>query len=240
MCPPLKGDYDGRLSMTLQKRAPRMVWGTLIAVLIVLFPLMSYSEEGRRKFVPLRKVAVLPFLIIRPVQEGRMVKGLWGDYFFRAGETPSRASTEVTAIFYRQLLSLGRCEVVPMDRTITAMEGMDPAAFKEDPLGEAVRKGKGLGVYAVVIGGVYRFEQRRGSALGVEKAASVAFDAHLVRVEDKKVIWSSRFDETQRSLSENLLKASTFVKGGGRWVTVEKLTAIGVESALRTFPLLTL
>ena len=70
----------------------------------------------------------------------------------------------------------------------------------------------------------------------MEKPASVAFDAHLIRVEDKSVLWSGRVDETQRSLSEDLLKTSTFLKGGGRWVTVRKLTAIGVESVLRTFP----
>ncbi|UCC66862.1 MAG: hypothetical protein JSW32_02680 [Deltaproteobacteria bacterium] len=191
--------------------------------------------------MPLRKVAILNFLIIRPQAEGeRMVKGLLGGSFFRAGEVSPRARSAVMTSFYRKLLGLGRCEVIPVDRSTAAVAGKDPIAFRQDPLGEAVRMGKQLDVHAVVIGGVYRFEQRQGSALGVEKAASVAFDAHLIRVDDKRVIWSGRFDETQRSLSENLLKVSTFVKGGGQWVTAEKLTAIGIESILRTFPLLTL
>jgi hypothetical protein len=91
----------------------------------------------------------------------------------------------------------------------------------------------------VVIGGVYRFEQRQGSALGVQSPASAAFDAHLIQVADKKVLWSGRFDETQHSLSENALKIATFVKGGYQWVTVERWVELGAESILRNFPTLT-
>ncbi|MBW2038389.1 MAG: hypothetical protein JRI46_02155 [Deltaproteobacteria bacterium] len=222
------------------KKRREMILGAILGLLIFLLPFPSHSQGGGQGFVPLRKVAVLPFLIIRPAEGETMAKGLWGEFFFRAGEVPSRAGSEVMAILYRQLFHLGRCEVTPLGQAMAAVEGVDPIVLRQDPLGEAVRLGRQLGVYAVVIGGVYRFEQRQGSALGVERPASVAFDAHLVRLKDKKVIWSGRFDETQRSLSENLLKASTFVKAGGRWVTVEKLTAIGVESVLRTFPSLTL
>ncbi len=217
-----------------------MVVGVIFGLLIFLLPAWCHPQGGGERIAPRQKVAVLPFLTIRPHAPGEtMIKGLQGEFFFRAGELPSRAGSEVTSIFQRQLLRLGRCEVMPLGQVMTALEEPDPLAFREDPLGEAVRLGEGLGAHAVVIGGVYRFEQRIGSALGVERPASVAFDAHLVRVEDRKVIWSVRFDETQRSLSENLLKVSTFVKGGGQWVTVEKLTAIGVESVLRTFPSLT-
>jgi hypothetical protein len=74
--------------------------------------------------------------------------------------------------------------------------------------------------------------------LGVQSPASAAFDAHLVTVADKKVIWSGRFDETQHSLSENVLKISSFLRGGARWVTVERWAEIGVENILRTFPTL--
>ncbi len=225
--------------MSFQTKKRGVILGAILGIFIIFLPLPSYPQGGGQGFVPLKKVAVLPFLILRPAEGERMVEGLWGEFFFRAGEVPSRAGSEAMTIFYHQLLRLGRCEMIPLDQAATAVEEVGPITFKQDPLGEAVRIGRQLGVYAVVIGGVYRFEQRRGSALGVERPASVALDAHLVRVEDKKVIWSGRLDETQRSLSENLLKVSIFVKGGGHWVTVERLTAIGVESVLRTFPSLT-
>jgi TolB-like protein len=200
-------------------------------------PLQQQKEEPR--IVPLQKVAVLPFLLMRPqTHEERVVKGLWGNFFFRTGELPSRAGYEVTAIFQRQLDRQGRCELISLDRAQTAVEGVDAAAFRQDPLEVAAQVGRRLGLYAVVIGGVYRYEQRQGSALGVQSPASAAFDAHLVRVADKKILWSGRFDETQHSLSENALKITSFIKGGAKWVTVEQWVEIGAGSILRTFPTL--
>jgi TolB-like protein len=216
-----------------------VVVGAILGLFIFLIPALCHPQEGGERIVPRQKVAVLPFLILKPEgREQRVVKGLWGNYFFRAGELPTRAGSEITAIFHRQLNRLGRCEVVSLDQAQAAAEGVDPSTFRQDPVGVAAQIGRELGVYAVVIGGVYRFEQRQGSALGVESPASTAFDAHLVRVADKKVIWSGRFDETQHSLSENVLKISSFLKGGAQWVTVERWAAIGVESILGTFPVL--
>lgn len=216
-----------------------MVVGAILGLLIFFLPVLCHPQGEGERIVPRQKVAILPFLLLKPEVRGqRVVKGLWEDFFFRAGELPARSGTEMTSIFHRQLNRLGRCEVIPLAQAQAVVEGMDPEIFGQDPIGVAVQIGRELGVYAVVIGGVYRFEQRQGSALGVQRPASAAFDAHLVTVADKKVIWSGRFDETQHSLSENALKISSFLKGGAQWVTVERWAAIGVESILRTFPTL--
>jgi hypothetical protein len=216
-----------------------VVVGAVLGLLIFLLPVLCHSQEGGERMLPRQKVAILPFLLLKPeVQGERVVKGLWGNFFFRAGELPARSGPEMTATFHRKLNRLGRCEVIPLAQGQAVVEGMDPDIIRQDPIGLAVQIGRELGVYAVVIGGVYRFEQRQGSALGVESPASAAFDAHLVTVADRKVSWSGRFDETQHSLSENALKISSFVKGGARWVTVERWAEIGVESILRSFPTL--
>ena len=214
-----------------------VVVGAVLGLLIFLLPVLCHSQEGGERMVPRQKVAILPFLLLKPeVQGERVVKGLWGNFFFRAGELPARSGPEMTATFHRKLNRLGRCEVIPLAQGQAVVEGMDPDIIRQDPIGLAVQIGRELGVYAVVIGGVYRFEQRQGSALGVESPASAAFDAHLVTVADRKVSWSGRFDETQHSLSENALKISSFLKGGAQWVTVERWAEIGVDSILRTFP----
>jgi hypothetical protein len=224
-----------------------VVVGTLIILLIFLIPAVGHPQgqeqqlqQQEEHIVPRQKVAIIPFLIVKPQMQGqRMVQGLWGNFYFRAGETPLRAGTELTSTFQRQINRLHRCELIPLDQAQAAVEGMDTKAFLKDPVDTAAQIGRELGLYAVVIGGVYRFEQREGSALGVQSPASAAFDAHLVRVLDKKVLWSGRFDETQRSLSENALKIGSFIKGGAQWMTVERWTEIGAESVLRTFPTLT-
>ena len=126
-------------------------------------------------------VAGLGSVPVKPEGQGeRVVKGLWENFFFRTGELPARAGSELTAIFHRQLNRLGRCELVPLAQAQAVVEGVDPHIFRQDPIGTAVQIGREIGVYAVVIGVVYRFEQRRGSALGVESPASAAFDALLI------------------------------------------------------------
>jgi hypothetical protein len=231
------------------KKSKGTVMMVILGLLIFLLAAYGHAQElGREQnqgqikekpIVPLQKVAVLSFLLVKPDVPGqRMMKGLYGNYFFRTGDLPTRAGSEVTTAFQRQLNALGRCELIPLDQAQAATERMDPQAFQKDPLAVAAQIGRELGLEAVVIGGVYRYEQRQGSALGVQSPASAAFDAHLIQVADKKVLWSGRFDETQNSLSENLLKIGSFVKGGAQWVTVERWSEIGIEHMLRTFPTL--
>jgi TolB-like protein len=229
------------------KSSKRTIIGAILC--IFLLPAFGQPQEQEQqsqpqqqkgeRIAPRQKVAIIPFLNVKPEVSGqRMIKGLYGNYFFRTGDLPARAGSEVTTIFQRQINALGRCELISSDQARVAAEGVDTAAFRKDPIGVAAQIGQELGLYAVVIGGVYRYEQRQGSALGVQSPASAAFDAHLIRVADKKVIWSGRFDETQHSLSENVLKIGSFVKGGAQWVTVERWVEIGVESTLRSFPTL--
>jgi len=231
------------------KKSRSTIVGAIIGLCILVLPALSHPQEPEEQpqpkqqkeeqIVPRQKVAVLPFLLIKPETPGqRMVKGLYGNYFFRTGDLPARAGSEVTTVFQRRLNALGRCELIPLAQAQDAAEGIDPQAFQKDPFSVAVQIGQQLGLDAVVIGAVYHYEQRQGSALGVQSPASAAFDAHLIQVADKKVLWSGRFDETQNSLSENLLKIGSFVKGGAQWQTVERWSEIGIEHMLRTFPTL--
>jgi hypothetical protein len=72
--------------------------------------------------------------------------------------------------------------------------------------------------------------------MGVDKPASVAFDLHLVRVRDGRVAWTGKFDETQRPLSDNLLKIGTFFKRGAKWLTAEELASAGMGETLTALP----
>lgn len=96
--------------------------------------------------------------------------------------------------------------------------------------------GKTFGCDAVLAGHIYRWQEREGTAIGVNRPASVAFDLHLVRPHDGAIIWRTRFDKTQRSLTENLLDAETFFQSGGRWLTAEKLAILGLNKVLKDLP----
>jgi len=85
-------------------------------------------------------------------------------------------------------------------------------------------------------GTIYRFRQRVGTSLSVTTPASVAFAMELIRVSDGRAIWSRAFDETQRSLDENLLKLGGFLKRGGGWLTAEELAAFGLNEVMSSSP----
>jgi hypothetical protein len=46
------------------------------------------------------------------------------------------------------------------------------------------------------------------------------------------IIWSARFDETQKSLSENIFAIGDISRRGVRWLSAEQLTREGVKKAL--------
>ena len=68
--------------------------------------------------------------------------------------------------------------------------------------------GRKLGADAVMVGHIYRFVDRVGGKYAAESPASVAFDLHIVRTADARVLWTGVFDETQKPLTDNLFNIS--------------------------------
>jgi len=92
--------------------------------------------------------------------------------------------------------------------------------------------GSSFGGDAVLAGYLYRWRQRVGTDYGVRSAASVAFDLWILDPRDGSILWRSKFDKTQQSLSENLLEAPSLLKAGFRWLTVEEYADLGLEGIL--------
>jgi len=108
---------------------------------------------------------------------------------------------------------------------------------EETPRDLAQRFGQDLKANYVLVGIIWRFDQRVGESLSAEKPASVAFNSYLVRVADKQLVWQGRFDKTQSALSDNLLNAKLFFKTGGvKWLSAEELAAYGVDEVVKEFP----
>ena len=82
---------------------------------------------------------------------------------------------------------------------------------------------------AVLTGRVLRYRERVGSEIGVKSPASVAFTLDLIDVQRGDVIWSARFDETQKGLSDNILALGDIRERGIRWLTAEQLAQDGVR-----------
>jgi TolB-like protein len=160
------------------------------------------------------QVAVLPFARGGPA-EGEPV--------------PAAASTVLTAQVYGVLASAPVWRFVPdltVAQALTTLDTSAPLAARAAALGKAV------GATAVLCGTVTRYQERQGSAYGVTRPASVAFDLQLVSAASGAVLWSGSFDETQEPLTSNLLDWWQFWEAGPRWMTVEELAHLGVDRLL--------
>lgn len=118
-------------------------------------------------------------------------------------------------------------------------------ADQHESLGESYRKsraeqareiGQRLAGDAVLITTVNRFVERVGSDYSAEQPASVAFDFKLMAVKSGRTICSGYFDESQKSLFENLLSFSGAAKRKFKWITAADLAAEGIRQRFEACP----
>ncbi|HEX6769190.1 MAG TPA: hypothetical protein VF208_07545 [Candidatus Binatia bacterium] len=146
-----------------------------------------------------------------------------------AGRTSEREAAQSLAHFvHASLVALPDWQVVSESEVREALLNTPPGS-------EEVRlKRVGEMVYAdaVVISRLQRFRERVGDEWGAKSPASVAFILNLVDVRRGDIVWTARFDETQKSLSESIFSLGDIGARGVRWLTAEQLAQDGVRKAI--------
>lgn len=181
----------------------------------------SSDLESRR----IRRIAVLPpeaLSVQSPV-------GPSGTSPFADSKAQVRQASEILAReMYSALTALGNWQIVSEAEVQQASESVDniSSAARFRRIGEAVFAD------AVMIGRVERYRERVGDEWGVKSPASVAFVLDLVDVRRGDIVWSARFDETQKSLTENIFALGDISERGVRWLSAEQLIREGVKKAV--------
>jgi hypothetical protein len=98
------------------------------------------------------------------------------------------------------------------------------------------RTGQRLGADAIMVGHVYRFQERSGGGAASASPSSVAFDLYLIDCQRERVLWSAFYDYTQEALTDNLGGIGNFFRRGGRWVTAEELATMALGDIFKDFP----
>jgi hypothetical protein len=129
---------------------------------------------------------------------------------------------------YSAMASLPNWQIVA-DSEVEQVEQMKPTMTGPARLRQI---GEMVFADAVIVGRIQRFRERVGDDWGVKSPASVAFVLDLVDVRRGDVIWSARFDETQKALSENIFALGDISQRGVRWLSAEQLTLNGVKKAV--------
>ena len=224
------------LGKTWQKegRYRRLAW--VVATLYIVG--CAASAPKRPRPLDIETVLVLPFKMATEYYEaGTTVRCLECDVTVQTGAVQSGADEFMN----RKLLALLKEKTPYTAIPLWTAEGISSKNLSQDLRGSdrrlLVQMGKSLHADAVMSGTIYRFQERAGTGLSVSTPASVAFAMELIRVADGRVIWNRAFDETQRSLDEDLFKIGTFLKRGGKWLTAEELAISGLNETMASFPL---
>ncbi len=166
------------------------------------------------------KVVLVPFYP-RP----DLLRGLAG-----AGISADEVAALVTGFFGDALAAEG-VRVIPASDLELAFSSRDRATPRRDPRAAAELAASEFGATSVVLGEVYRWRERSGEALASDRPASVGYQMSLHHAPSGRRLWSSRFDETQRPLSDDVRNLGRYPGRGSRWLTAGELARWGAGAA---------
>ena len=212
----------------LDKRVKKVLKGRpiqgFIFVAFLCGILLTSGSEGRAETKP--RLVILPFLVERAEDPEKGILCPICKGIRRSGEIVPGSQNTLTQFLYTKMEADGPFQIISQ-RNVEEILLHSPSSLQV---------GKKLEADFIFMGYVFRFEERVGSSLGVERPAAVSFDLHLFRLRDEKMVWMGKFDETQRPLSENLLKIGSFIRRKGSWLTAAELASVGMDEMLGKLP----
>lgn len=143
---------------------------------------------------------------------------------------PERDAAEtLTRIIYSVMAPMPNWQIVSDNEVREISQGM--AAASGDPA-RLRRIGEMVYADAVLVSHVRRYRERVGDEWGAKSPASVGFVLDLIDVRRGDIVWSASFDETQKSLSENIFALGDITQRGVRWLSADQLAQEGVKKAV--------
>ena len=181
------------------------------------------------------RLAVIPFEAVVPQDTSSTVRCPICSSVNSSGSIAKGAEKKVEEIFTDKLRDLKGVEIIPSEKAAGVYQRTSTDFLKQSLLQIMLRAGSELRADVIAVGYVYRYRERMGYDYSTEHPASVAFEIHLISVNDGSMLWRGIFDKTQKSLMEDVLQVSSFFKGGAKWLTARELTKLGVDEVFSTF-----
>jgi hypothetical protein len=186
-------------------------------------PVVTASQIARSAEF-MERIAVMPFYPEAP--SARSVGG--------GPDAVSWESAALVASYFADALVAQGVSVIPPNDLEVAFTGQGLPVPRVDPKTAAERAAKDFGATAVILGRVTRWREREGSAAGATRPASVAFEVSLHEAPTGRRLWTGRFDETQKSITEAILRARQYPGRGTRWLTTEEFARWGAQEVARS------
>jgi len=207
----------------------------LSLVVVLLIPVLAVPAGGAEPGAEARPIlAIVPFIVEKVEDPGRGAVCPVCGGIHRSSEVPAGVPHVQTLVLYAKVEALGVFNIFPIEKVEEAL--FKKGGGQSSGISSLVEMGKELNANYVMVSILFRFEERVGSSLGVDKPASVAFDLHLYRLRDGKKVWDGDFDETQKPLFDDLLRTGSFLRRKAKWLTAADLAEVGMEETLRKLP----
>jgi hypothetical protein len=192
------------------------------------------NAEGAK---PPMRIAVISFQPLIPEEgQGNTIICPVCGIGYSSGKILKGSEKVVEEIFIDKLHELKDVELIPSDKVQGVYKRIASESLKEPLLNILKKVGHELGADVLAVGYVYRYTEREGYNYSAKHPASVFFEIHLMKTIDGSIIWRGFFDKTQKSLMEDVFQISSFVRGGGKWMTARQLTEQGMSKIFKTFP----
>jgi hypothetical protein len=146
-----------------------------------------------------------------------------------SGDAAARAPGAVTAMVANAAKEAGMWTVVDASK-VQAADKSVPAADVESRAGAIAAN---VGADAALAAVVRRYDERKGSEYGASDPAAVSLVVMLVPSGAKQAVWRGDYTFQQVPLTYNLWNFWAFQRGGLRWQTVDELTTIGIDEAVK-------
>jgi len=167
----------------------------------------------------LARVAVAPFLPASDFR-GNDEPGV------TAGGEAAEAAALTTRIAGEALAAAGFA-VIPASDVARVFEAKGEVVPHGDAAAFAEAAAREFGATSVLLGKAYRYRERQG----LTGPASVGYELALHAAPDARVLWTARFDHTQKMLSEDLFGVLRYPGAGSRWMSAAELARWGADAA---------
>jgi len=207
---------------------------TILFVLLTLFLFSACASKDVRvkelEAIPqFYRVAVLPFNVTNCrtcVESYPSCRPVGGQIV--CDQISSGIGFDLAQSLAREIAIYGKYEVVEPQAASRVLPMLGQVPMTEI--------GRRLGVDVLVFGVINRYKERIGGPMSVRQPASVYFEITVVDARSGRKVWYAVFDQTQKSLSDDITNLRNFMRGGGKWLTAREFADIGIAELVEQFP----
>jgi hypothetical protein len=200
-------------------------------------PATPNSRKGLAE-IKVQRIALMPFIKgLYDTSPGAPISRLLyctiADLCANTTEVTGNADKQMTVLLQEALRARYNTALIPLETVWAVYAGLPKKPSADTPQSLSLALGSELKADHVMVGIVWRYKERVGTAQASASPASVAFSLYLINVNEAIPVWMATFDKTQEALTDNVLDVKEFFSMGARWLTPEELARYGINKVLQ-------